>query len=410
MKLPLSLHLAITGIFENRTRALLTMLGIIIGIASVIAIVSIGAGAQILITGSVEKIGTNLVGVLPGKSNDKGPPAGALGIVITTLTYDDAMAIRKIPSVVGVSAYANGNGEISAGKNSLDGTYNGVSADYPFVENHQVEIGRFYTENEEQTSKKVAVLGVEMKERLFPHGSAIGKKIKIDSATFTIIGVMEKKGSSLAGNPDDQVMIPLSTVQKILLGQKHVGLIRVKIESQDKIEAAMEQIKRTLRYRHRIDDPEDDDFSVRSLDQAVEMLSAIVNGLRFFLASIAAISLIVGGIGITNIMLMTVKERTREIGLKKAIGATPNQIKNQFLLEALTLTITGGLLGIIIGASFSYLIAVVAVQMEYDWDFQISITSILASIGVSIFVGVVFGMYPARKAANLNPIDALRYE
>jgi putative ABC transport system permease protein len=410
MKLPLSLHLAIAGIFENRMRAFLTMLGIIIGIASVIAIMSIGAGAQSLITGSIEKIGTNLVGVLPGKSSDKGPPAGALGIVVTTLTYDDAMAIRKIPSVVGVSAYANGSGEISAGKYSLDGSFNGVSADYPFVENHEVEKGRFYTENEERTSKKVAVLGIEMKERLFPHSSPIGKKIKIDNATFTVIGVMKKKGSSLAGNPDDQVMIPLSTAQKILLGQKHLGLIRVKIIDQNKIDPAMEQIKRTLRYRHGIDDPEDDDFSVRSLDQAVEMLSAIINGLRFFLASIAAISLIVGGIGITNIMLMTVKQRTREIGLKKAIGATPEQIKNQFLIEALVLTIVGGILGIIIGSGLSYIIAFVAVQMEYDWDFHISVFSILASIGVSVFVGVAFGMYPARKAAKLNPIDALRYE
>jgi len=299
-----------------------------------------------------------------------------MGIVITTLTYDDSIAIRKIPNVIGVSAYANGNGEISAGKESRDGTFNGVTADYPFVENHKMKVGRFYTENEERTSKKVAVLGIEMKEKLFPHSNAIGKKIKIDNATFTVIGVMEKKGASLAGSPDDQVMIPLSTAQKILLGQKHLGLIRIKISGQEKIPAAMEQIRRTLRYRHGIDNPEDDDFSVRSLDQAVEMLSAIISGLRFFLASIAAISLIVGGIGITNIMLMTVKERTKEIGLKKAIGATPEQIKNQFLLEALVLTGIGGILGIIIGSTLSFLIAFVAVKMEYNWDFYISLTSI----------------------------------
>lgn len=410
MKIPLSLRLALSGIFENRVRTFLTMLGIIIGIASVIAIMSIGAGAQSLITGSLEKMGTNLIGVLPGKANDKGPPAGALGIRITTLTADDAEALRKIPGVVGVSAYANGSGEISAGKESLDGTFNGVTADYPLVENHQVEIGRFYTQSEERTSKKVAVLGSEIKERLFPYGSALGKKVKINNAVFSVIGVMKKKGSSLVGSPDDKIMIPLSTAQKILLGQKHLGTIRIKVESQAKIPFVLEQVHRVLRTRHGIENQDDDDFSARSLDQAVEMLSSIIDGLRFFLASIAAISLLVGGIGITNIMLMTVKERTREIGLKKAIGATPDQIKNQFLLEALMLTGIGGFLGIIIGSALSFAIAFGAVKMEYDWDFHVSLVSILASLGVSVFVGITFGIYPARKAAKLNPIDALRYE
>lgn len=411
MTLPLSLRLAFAGIFENKTRTFLTMLGIIIGIASVIAIMSIGTGAQSLITGSIEKIGTNLVGVLPGAaSSDSAPPAGAMGIVITTLTYDDAVAIRKVQNVVGMSAYANGSGEISAGRESLDGTFSGVTAEYPFVENHEVELGRFYTENEERTSKKVVVLGFEITEKLFPFGNALGKKIKVKDTTFTVIGIMKRKGASIASNPDDQLYIPLSTAQKILLGQKHLGVIRVKINQEEKIPVTMEQIRRLLRYRHGIDDAQDDDFSVRSLDQAVEMLGAIINGLRFFLASIAAISLIVGGIGITNIMLMTVKERTREIGLKKAIGATPTQIKNQFLIEALVLTGAGGILGIIFGSLFSYGIAFAAQYADYTWKFSISPTSVVTSLAVSIFVGVAFGMYPARKAAGLNPIDALRYE
>ncbi len=409
----LVLRLAFAGIFENRIRAFLTMLGIIIGVAAVIAIMSIGAGAQSLITGSIQKMGTNLVGVLPGASNDSGPPAAAQGIIITTLTYDDAKALENLPHIDGISAYANGNGEIVAGRETVNGTFSGVTAAYPIVENHEVEFGRFYTDSEERTSKRVAVLGAEMKDELFPNiptQNVIGEKVKIKDAKFTIIGVLEKKGSSLASNPDNQVFVPLSTAQKILLGQQHLGLIRIQVDEERYVPIAMKSIEDTLRYRHKIDNPEDDDFSVRSLSQALETLTSVTDALKFFLASIAAISLIVGGIGITNIMLMTVKERTREIGLKKAIGAKPSQIQNQFILEALIITGIGGTLGIILGASLSYLIAVVAWNLEYTWEFHVSFFSVALSFFVALFVGVVFGMYPARKAAKLNPIDALRYE
>lgn len=406
----LAFRLAMAGIFENKARTFLTMLGIIIGVASVIAIIAIGAGAQSLITGSIQKMGTNLVGVLPGASSDKGPPSSALGITITTLTYDDAMAIKQLPHVAGISAYANGNGEITYGRETEDGTFSGVTADYPAVENHPVEVGRFYTDNEERTAKKVAVLGSEMKDKLFPYTNPIGEKIRVKNEKFTIIGVLKKKGSSLVNNPDNQVFIPLSAVQKILLGQHHLGLIRIKVDEEQYVPVVMESIAKLLRYRHRIDDPIDDDFSIRSLSQALDTLKAVTDGLKFFLASIAAISLIVGGIGITNIMLMTVKERTREIGLKKAIGAKRTQIRNQFLLEALVVTGCGGLIGIIFGAVISYLIALIAWKMQYTWVFSISPFSIVISLVVSIGVGVIFGMYPAQKAAKMNPIQALRYE
>lgn len=406
----LVLRLALSGILENKTRTLLTMLGIIIGIASVITIMSVGAGAESLITSSVKKIGTNLVGVLPGASNDNGPPAAAMGISITTLTKDDAEALAKLPHIEGISAYSNGTGEIVAGKETIDGTFNGITADYPIVENHAVERGRFFTTAEERASKKVAVLGSELRDDLFPHTDALGKNITIRGIPFRVIGVLEKKGASLVNNPDTQLFIPLSTAQKILLGVRHLGLMRIKIDDEKNVESAMENIRRILRQRHDITNPDDDDFSVRSLSQAVETLSGITSALRFFLASIAAISLIVGGIGITNIMLMSVTERTREIGLKKAIGARPEQIQGQFLLEAVLLTGTGGVLGMIFGTLFSLLIATIAWHLEYDWTFSVSPASLGISFFVALFVGIVFGLSPAERASKLKPIEALRYE
>lgn len=386
------------------------MLGIIIGVASVVAIISIGAGAQSLITGSVQKIGTNLVAVLPGASNDKGPPASAMGISIKTLITDDALAIANLPNIEGVSAYARGSGEIVYGKESVNGNFSGITADYPLVENHPIQLGRFFTQAEERTGKKVAVLGADMKKNIFPHTDPLGKKIKINGQSFSVVGVLEKKGTTIFQNPDNQVLAPLSTVQKTVLGQKHLGLIRVKVNSEKNIQNTMEQIRYLLRQRHKIKNPADDDFSVRSLNSALDMLKGITDGLRFFLASIAAISLVVGGISIMNVMLMTVKERTREIGLKKAIGAKPSQIRNQFLLESIVLTSLGGIIGIIIGIIISWGISLAVNAMEYTWEFSLSFSAMGIAFLVSVCVGVIFGMYPAIKAAKLNPIDALRYE
>lgn len=386
------------------------MLGIIIGIASVVAIMAIGKGAESLITGSIKKVGTNLVGVLPGASNDNGPPASAMGISIKTLTYDDALAIAKLPEVEGISAYARGNSEIVAGKESYTATFSGITADYPIVENHAVETGRFFTEAEERAGKRVAVLGSDIKEELFPFTDPLGESIRIHGIPFTVIGIMEKKGSSLVINPDNQVFLPLSITQKILLHQNYLGLIRVKIISEEAVPSALLRIEQILRTRHDITSPNDDDFSVRSLSQALEMLSTILLGLRLFLASIAGISLIVGGIGIMNVMFMTVSQRTREIGIKKAIGATPQQIEFEFLLEAIVLTGIGGVIGTIIGILLSWGIAIGAQHSGYDWEFFISGTAIVLALVTAMGVGIIFGLYPARKAAKLRPIDALRYE
>jgi putative ABC transport system permease protein len=406
----LTIKLALRGLLVNKGRSILTMLGIIIGVSSVIIIISVGAGAQSLITNSLKSMGTNLIGVLPGKSDDKGPPVSVLGIVITTLTYDDAKAVASLPHIVGVSAYSKGVGTISAGNRSTDSTFNGITASYPKVENHKVALGRFLTSEEETGAAKVAVLGADIKETLFPATNPLGEKIKIKEEAFTVIGVMERKGSSLVGSVDGQVFVPITAAQKLLLGVHHIGFMRVKVDDEKNVTVVMHSVKQLLRYRHKIKDPADDDFTVRSMSQALDTFTAVTNALTLFLSFIAAISLIVGGIGIMNIMLMTVQERTREIGLRKAIGATPSLIQNQFVVESMVLTGIGGIVGMVIGVSVSYLIAVIANNMGYNWDFVIPPISLLVSFSVSLFVGLVFGLYPARKAARLNPIEALRYE
>lgn len=406
----LIIRLALGGIFENKVRAFLTMLGIIIGVGSVVAIMSIGAGAQSMITGSIQKVGTNLIGILPGSGDDNGPPASAFGMVITTLNYDDAKALEKIPNVAGMVAFANGSGDVVYGNESQYLTFSGVTAGYTIVHDHQVERGRFFTEQEERSGARIAVLGSTVKEDFFPFTDPIGKKIRVKDQSFTIIGVLEPKGSSMVNNPDTQIFVPLSSAQKILLGIHHVNFIRLKIDSEENIDLVIERVKNTLRYRHGIRPDEDSDFIVNSLSKALDMFKSVTDGIRLFLAAIAAVSLIVGGIGITNIMLMSVKERTREIGLKKAIGATPTQIKNQFILEALMMTGIGGLLGIIGGIIFSWIVALIMHYLDYSWDFIITPVAIIISFSVSVLIGVLFGIYPARQAANLNPIEALRYE
>ncbi|MBD3331199.1 FtsX-like permease family protein [Candidatus Peregrinibacteria bacterium] len=406
----LIIKLALIGIFTNKVRAFLTMLGIIIGVSSVIAIISIGEGAQSLITGSIKSFGTDTLTVLPGASDESGPPASAFGIVITTLTNDDAKEIEKLPHVLTVTSYISGNGEIVYGSRSVLGNFTGVTADYETTENHDVIEGRFFTKQEERAANRVAVLGSEMKEELFPLTNPLGQKVRINDQTFTVIGVLESKGSQLARNFDNQVIVPLSAAQKILLGFQHVSLIRIKVDTEESVEVTKKRIEDLLIYRHEIKDRDDKDFSVRAVSQALDTFNSITLALSFFLAAIAAISLIVGGIGITNIMLMVVKERTREIGLRKALGAKPFHIKNQFLLEALVLTVIGGILGILAGVGLSVIAYFVINYMGYDWEFVVPLYSIVVSIGISGAIGIIFGTYPANKAAELNPIVAIRYE
>jgi len=405
---------SITALLSNKGRSFLTMLGIIIGVASVIVIISVGAGAQSLILAQVKSLGANLIGVIPGHSEDDSPFSAMMGFSVTTLTYDDAMALRdktNVPNIVDVVAYSKGTGAVVWGPNSYDTQLNGATAGYLLVEGGEVDKGRFFTSEEEKNLARVAILGITAKKELFGESEAVGQRIRTKNQSFEVIGVMKERGTVAMQDYDDQILFPIKTAQK-MFGVNHVGMIRAKIDHEDNTGRAMADVEDTLRERHNITDTsgKNDDFTVRSAAEALDMITSITDALRYFLAAMAALSLVVGGIGIMNIMLISVTERTREIGLRKAVGANNSNISGQFLMEAVIITLSGGLAGIIIGVVLSFLIATGAQFLGYDWSFIVSLYSILLAIAVSVSIGLVFGLYPARKAGKLNPVEALRYE
>jgi len=399
-------------IVRNKMRSLLTMLGIIIGVAAVMIVLSVGESVQALIMNEIKSVGTNLIGVLPGYAEENGPPASAMGIVITTLKYEDGEAIINFnnPHIEAVSMYVKGSDVITIDDKNVSASFYGTTASYIDVENAEVEKGRFFTKDEEIGNARVVVLGWKVAEDLFPDQDPLGKKIKIKKTNFTVIGVLKKKGGGLMQTQDNDMYVPIKTAQNILLGINHLSFLRAKVDKIENIDSAMEDIKLVLRDRHNVDTPSEDDFTVRSTQQAITSISAITDALKFFLAAIAAISLIVGGFGIMNIMLATVQERTKEIGLRKAVGAKNSSIVFQFLIEAMTITFISGIIGIIVGSLLLFLIAQVVIAYGLSWGFIVSPFSILLGCLVSIGIGLIFGIAPARRASLLDPIEALRYE
>lgn len=407
------LKMIFAGFKANKIRSGLTVLGIVIGIGSVIVIMSVGAGAQSLILNQIKSAGSNLIGILPGASDEKGPPASAFGLAITTLKYEDAEALANkdlAPHLIAVSAYVQGVDSISSAIESITSNFMGVSASYLDVEDTDVAMGRFFTYTEEKGLTRLAVLGSQIKKDLFGDQNPLGQRIKIKRENFEVVGVMKGRGSSMFTNQDSQVFIPVTTAQKILLGINHLGFIRAKADDAANLDRSIEDIKTILRQRHHLSSAADDDFTVRTTAQALDVLGSVTDALRFFLAGIGALSLLVGGVGIMNIMLIAVAERTREIGLRKAVGARKKDLLTHFLTEATILAFIGGLIGIGLGVTFSALIAVVARALGYQWDLVISPLSIVLASIVSISIGLIFGYYPAHRAAVLDPIRALRYE
>jgi putative ABC transport system permease protein len=359
-------------------------------------------------------MGSNLIGVLPGASEEKGPPASAMGIVVTTLKYDDLKALLQksnVPNVVEGSGYISGNNTVQYEGIDKNYTYQGTSAGYVDVEDVKIDEGRFFTKEEEASLARVAVLGSVVANDLFGSGTdPVGKKIKIGDQSFNVIGVLAKRGSSVVSNQDTTIYIPLFTAQKIMLGVDYLNYIRLKVDSEANIDRAIADVKTTLRERHDIKNPKDDDFSVRDQRTGLEIISNVTGAIKYFLTAIAAISLLVGGVGIMNTMLISVNQRIQEVGLRKAIGAKNSVIMRQFLMESVVVTLIGGTIGIVFGVAVSALAAFVIQKLGYHWPFVVTLSSIVLAVSISALIGIFFGIYPARKAAALQITEALRYE
>lgn len=397
----------------SRLRFFLTTLGVIIGVASVILVMSIGASAQRLVLSQIENVGSNLIGVLPGASQESGPPASALGVVTTTLTPDDLRAMRQpsnVPHLVAVSGYVTGSVSLESDYESLESSFQGVSPEMREVENLPLAEGRFLYPEEEFDLSRVAVLGAKRAEELFPGRSAVGETVRMKGSPFTVVGVLEERGASILSNPDTAVYVPLGTAQKLLLGIEYLNFIRGKVDTAENIERTIEDVRILLRDRHDIDTGDEEDYSIRSTEAALGVLSNITDALKYFLTAIASVSLLVGGIGIMNSMLISVSQLIREVGLRKAVGARPDHILWQFLAESVVITLLGGFVGILGGVGIAFAASLIIPRFGYEWEFIIPAVSIALGLGVSLAIGMIFGVYPARKAAKISPLEALRYE
>ncbi len=395
------------AITANKARSGLTVLGIVIGIASVIAMLAIGTGAQKDIADKIKGIGSNLLMVMPGEQKSFGYAVRGGGGSAQTLTMDDVEAIQEdVDLVEEVAPSSSGKKQIVSSLSNTNTTVNGVTNNYADVKNIEMSEGIFISEKNNKGISKVVVLGQDVAINLFgEEAEVIGQKIRIEGINFSIIGVTESKGGSGMTNEDDAVYIPLSTYQQYLQGDDYLSLINLKVVDQDSMTKAQSQVEELLLARHKIDNSEDADFNIMNQADIVEMASSATQTFTILLGAVAGISLVVGGIGIMNMMLTNVTERTREIGLRKSIGAKKKDINQQFLFESIILTFIGGAAGILLGIGVA-----LGVAKFGGISTEISMFSIVLAVGVSALIGIVFGYYPARRAANLNPIEALRYE
>jgi len=396
MSLPELLRLALSRLRTNRLRAALTMLGVIIGVASVVALVGVGQGTTSNITNALSSLGTNLLTISPTGASSDGS---------TTLTLEDSEAIAELPGVAAVAPEVSTNQNVSAGTETTSTTVIGTTSAYPTVRAYKVWQGSALTDVAVDRGLRVAVLGKSTADDLKLDASDIGSQIRIAGIDFTLAGILQPKGGAGFQDPDDQVLVPVSAVQKYFVGGDSVRSIGVSVASATEMATTNARISALLRQRHDLAAADDDDFQIFDQTQLLAAASTISGTLTLLLGGIASISLVVGGIGIMNIMLVSVRERTREIGIRKAIGARGSDILAQFLVEALTLSLLGGLLGVALGLGVSAVIARVA-----SWTFAFTPTTLAAAVVSSLLVGVVFGVWPARQAARLDPIAALRYE
>jgi putative ABC transport system permease protein len=400
-----SIKMAIDGMIGNKLRTFLTLLGIIIGVGAVIAMVSLGFGVREQIKDNISRLGSNLLIVMSGGRTATGARiqsgSGA------RLTYDDAKAIEKnVDGIKYVAPMVQSTYQLVQGNQNWYSTVMGTTPNILDIRDYTVAEGRNINDRDMSSAERNCVIGQTIVENLFPDGNAMGKMIRINSAPFKVIGILEEKGQSANGqDQDDIVIIPLTTAQRRVMGITYIRSITIQAQNENVINDVQAEVEQLLRIRHRIKDTDYDDFSVRNLSALMETMMSTANTITALLGCIAAISLLVGGIGIMNIMLVSVTERTREIGIRKALGATYHDILLQFLIESAVIGIIGGLLGVVLGIVASYAISAIA-----GWKTVLSIAVIIIAVVFSVGIGIFFGIYPARKAALLDPIDALRYE
>lgn len=396
-----------SALLSNKSRSGLTVLGIVIGIASVIIMLAVGNGTSSSIQSSIQGLGSNLLTVSAGAARTPGSQVSGSGGSAQSLTLDDATAIQThVSGIANVSPEVTSNQQIVAPSKNINVSINGVETVYATVHNVAMQEGSFISGKNLQGYARVVVLGPTARDDLFGAGAeAIGQTVRIDNLEFTVIGITKAKGGSGFNNPDNTAYIPLTTAQQMITGNQYLSDISVEADTSSDSQTVQDGITALLLKRHRISDSANADFNIQSQASLSSTLSSITTTLTYLLAAIASISLIVGGIGIMNMMLTTVTERTKEIGLRKAIGAKKRDISMQFLTEAVALTMTGGIIGVVIGYGVSYVVTLTGLLTA-----TVSMYSVLLAVGVSMLIGIVFGYFPARRAAGLNPIDALRYE
>ncbi len=399
------LKIALRALANNKLRAFLTMLGIIIGVASVITMLAIGQGSKKSIQAQISEMGSNIIMIHPGAERRGGVRQDPSEM--QTLKLNDYESLRDETNfVAAVSPSVASSGQLIAGNNNYPSSVSGVGIDYLEIRQLKVESGEMFTESDIQTSAKVCVIGKTIADNLFPNEDPIGKTIRFSQVPFRVVGLLKSKGyNSMGDDQDDIVLAPYTTVMKRLLAQTYLSSIFASALSEDMTDYATDEITEILRRNHKLKDSDEDDFTIRSQQELSTMLNSTTDLMTTLLACIAGISLVVGGIGIMNIMYVSVTERTREIGLRMSVGARGVDILSQFLIEAVLISITGGIIGVIVGCGASYIVKNVA-----HWPIYIQAWSVFLSFAVCTITGVFFGWYPAKKAADLDPIEAIRYE
>jgi putative ABC transport system permease protein len=394
--------MAVRSLISHKLRTFLTALGIIIGVASVISMISIGEGARQQTLSTISKFGTNIITIKPGNKKSRHVSTGK----VDTLMLKDATFIEQnVPLITGVAAQVYRSAQLKFGNKNTNTTVRGTGKNYRRLANFEMQKGRYFNQQEINVAKRVCILGATVVKNLFAEANPLGETIKVDGKNFMVIGMTEPKGALSWFDPDDQIFIPVTTAQKRVFGMNHIQSIDVQASKIEDLEVIKEDITQVLRIRHNIADGKENDFYVQNSSQWLNSWGDAAKTFTYLLGGIAAISLMVGGIGIMNIMLVSVTERTREIGIRKAIGAKKKEILEQFLIESVLISFLGGGAGVLLGMGISEIVSNIG-----EWETIVSTQSILLAFGFSVGIGIFFGFYPANKAANMNPIEALRYE